>query len=68
MHGYVDPFQRPDGEPAERDDTEDSDVVDRPQDDDQDGGLDAVTEDQERGRREAPFSDDPSHRVRPPGD
>ena len=30
-------------------------------------GLGAIEDDQKHGRREAPFADDPEHRVRPAG-
>ena len=75
MTGYVDPFANrsrtqeegtADGPDPSSDDAavdDDEDLVDH--DDGDVVGLDAVDEDARRGRREAPFADDPAHRVRP---
>lgn len=60
MHGYIDPFA--DRPQVPEDDPEDPD--DR---DDETEGLEAIVEDARSGRREAPFSDDSAHRVRPVG-
>lgn len=78
MHGYVDPFahRSPSGTGSENDDldapsdgaTPDVDDVDL--DEHEAGevesiGLDGIVDDAARGRREAPFAEDPAHRVRP---
>lgn len=61
-HRYVDPFAHrvramtSSREAASADDDEDA------------GALDAIAADQRLGRREAPFADDPRHRVRPVGE
>jgi hypothetical protein len=78
MPGYVDPFANRSTMQEATDDppdpSSDETVVVIDDDDDLDErddlavdliGLDAIVDDAERGRREAPFADDPAHRVRP---
>jgi hypothetical protein len=64
---YVDPFadrSEPEGDHESIEDAPEIDPSLEP-----DGrGLDAIAEDQVFGRREAPFSADPRHRVRPVGE
>ena len=76
MPGYVDPFANRSSRQEAADDGSDpsSDDAEVVIDDDEDLdarddevdliGLDAVGDDAERGRREAPFAGDPAHRVR----
>ena len=76
MPGYVDPFANRTTRQEATDDRPDpssDDAVVVIDDDDLDEGddvevdligLDAIVDDAGRGRREAPFADDPAHRVR----
>ena len=77
MPGYVDPFANRSSRQEAADDGPDpssDDAMVVVEDDDELAdhddaevdliGLDAIVDDAERGRREAPFADDPSHRVR----
>jgi hypothetical protein len=72
MHGYVDPFAHRSAARAARKEGEHADgegeskpVADEEVDDLEHVGLDAIADDLDHGRREAPFADDPRHRVRP---
>ncbi len=66
MHGYVDPFahrfarSRPTDEPDVEDEHDEDETNDGSQ-----IGPEAIVEDAEHARREAPFADDPRRRVRP---
>jgi hypothetical protein len=73
MHGYVDPFAHRWKRSISAEDHLDApsdgatpDVADddEREDDPEPIGLDAIVDDEEHGRREAPLADDPSHRVR----
>lgn len=75
MPGYVDPFANRSTRQEATDDRPDpsSDdavvVIDDDLDERDDAevdliGLDAIIDDAERGRREAPLADDPAHRAR----
>jgi hypothetical protein len=72
MHGYVDPFPHLSRRSVAADDHLDAPLhgaaPDAEDDDEREDreqiGLDAIVDDAERGRREAPFAEDPAHRVR----
>lgn len=76
MPGYVDPFAKrssrqeaaDDGPNPSSDDArvvvDDDENLDERDDEVDLIGLDAIVEDAERGRREAPFAGDPAQRVR----
>jgi hypothetical protein len=73
MHGYVDPFAHRWKRSISTDDdlgaasdgaAPQADEDENDADDLEPIGLDAIVDDAEHGRREAPFADDPAHLVR----